>query len=360
MRYFIFLFVVCILTLRTYGVADSVTPSTQRDTSAVEVVCSSTECYTIIKELGRGAFGRVCAVEDSKGRKFALKTYIIDHMEWFAGHIYNDIEREFMRGQQLEHPNIIKSYDFFTSSAEKKEMRSHLVLELVEGRTLYETDQASFSSQEALTHADQFCNALYYAFSQGLMHIDLHPGNIMLSNASEIKIIDLASFASFEEIRRFAADVQENAAEAGAAVVNTSNTLIMPEAYGLNVKTAALKQLKLKRFFLRHPHLLSKFRRFFADQNVRFAASPADRLEEIPTVQSEKTIFDEMFIYCVTNICVDIVLKSDFSPDVKDHLCAEIKKIALNHTEDVAEHKESSVDHYLYRVIDILEHFQSK
>jgi serine/threonine protein kinase len=113
------LLIITIACFFNFGVgcyADAELEPSQHEGSILQTICSPTECYTITKELGNGAFGRVYAVEDSKGQKFALKTYMIEMEKVFEGHIFLDLEREFSRGQMLDHPNIIRSYDFFLST----------------------------------------------------------------------------------------------------------------------------------------------------------------------------------------------------------------------------------------------------
>ena len=131
---FLYLTIASFLTIGVGCVADAELVPSQQEGSTLQTICSPTECYRITKELGNGVFGRVCAVENSKGQKFALKTYIIEREE-LSRHVF-DIEREFSRGQQLDHPNIIKSYEFFTSTSQEQQVMHHLVIDLVEGQTL--------------------------------------------------------------------------------------------------------------------------------------------------------------------------------------------------------------------------------
>jgi hypothetical protein len=231
----------------------------------------------------------------------------------------------------------------------------NLILDLVEGQTLFQTQKGSFSSKEAIYQIKQFCNALHYALSQELMHIDLHGGNIMISNKFEVKIIDLASFTSFEEIRGFA---QEQLEETPVAVEADANNNSPLQKRAIKAELEPNKREKLRKFFSKYPHFLEKFQK--RHRNFRGKKKPwvVEEPEEKTIIQSEKTTFDEMFIWTVTEACVDILLKSNLRREVKVNLCAEIKKLAWNQSEDIAEHKENSADHYLNELTHLLDNFK--
>ena len=177
------------------------------------------------------------------------------------------------------------------------------------------------------------------------MHLDLHSQNIMVSDKSEVKIIDLASFTSFEEIRSFAMEKEEEEAPAAAEEEANHNAQLKKWATKVPKEELHVKREKLKKFFSKHPHFLERFKK-------------KHRNKEKTAIQSEKTAFDEIFIWTVTEACVDIVLKSDLSREVKVNLCAEIKKLAWNQGEDIAERKADSADRYLYELTHLLGHYK--
>jgi eukaryotic-like serine/threonine-protein kinase len=88
----------------------------------------------------------------------------------------------------LNHPNIVKLHDFI------EEGDSHyLVMELIEGFNLNEYQNKVTGpmpiSMAALLISETL-KALAHAHQQGVVHLDIKPSNIMLSNKEEIKVLD--------------------------------------------------------------------------------------------------------------------------------------------------------------------------
>lgn len=165
-----------------------------------DVLCSSQDCYTIIKSLGRGSFGRVFEVKNEEGTPFALKWYR-SNKNSLRGvlDLYRDVEREYRIGQLLNHPNIIRSIETFEGNFN--------VLEFVKGESLMRTPRGSLNEEQVFTLALQLVSTLKFALSCHLMNWDLHAGNVMIDENKELKIIDLASFVFFHEIESIYHDV---------------------------------------------------------------------------------------------------------------------------------------------------------
>lgn len=98
-------------------------------------ICSPAECFSISRQLGEGAFGEVYAVKNSLGETFALKTYKVSEQEYTDNWLgaLADAEREFQRGQMLDHAHIVKAYDLFSAKS-CIQATNYLVLQLVEGK----------------------------------------------------------------------------------------------------------------------------------------------------------------------------------------------------------------------------------
>lgn len=91
---------------------------------------------------------------------------------------------------RLNHPNLPAFTDFFTEGT-----RHFLVMEYIDGSTLEELLEANhgpFSERRVLGWARQLCDVLEYLHSQQppVIFRDLKPGNIMLTRAGHIKLID--------------------------------------------------------------------------------------------------------------------------------------------------------------------------
>lgn len=163
---------------------------------------SPAESYWIVKTLGSGAFGKVYEVEDSRGEHYALKTLLhrqmID-MDQKANQLFNDLAREFERGQQLDHPNIIKTIDYQPASDQRQP--EFMVMELVEGQMLMSMPTKSLSLIQLVRVLNEFMNVLRYAHSNGVYYLDLHEGNIMITKDKHLKMVDLAGYMTAEELQ---------------------------------------------------------------------------------------------------------------------------------------------------------------
>jgi len=104
--------------------------------------------------------------------------------------------REAQKTQQLSHPNIIRVYDF---GGEKQ--AHYLVMEWLDGETLEEVIRRSrpngLSYKNAVKLLNQVISALKYAHSQGVIHADLKPSNIMLTRDGTIKLFDFGVSRAF-------------------------------------------------------------------------------------------------------------------------------------------------------------------
>lgn len=167
-----------------------------------ETICSPTECYRIVK-LGEGGFGKVYAVENSSRMPFAIKSHKKNMGYEMSPGVLGDAEGEFSRGQTLNHPNIIKSHDLFTAFISSMGQTTNIVLDLVEGKTLNSTERGAISGDISFKASMQLIDALQYWLSFDLIYFDLHGGNLMLDDQSNLMVIDLESFFSIDEIPAF-------------------------------------------------------------------------------------------------------------------------------------------------------------
>ena len=87
---------------------------------------------------------------------------------------------------QLDHPNVVKVYDFG-----HRQGLYYLVMELVDGVNLRQTLRAGgLSTQEALAMVPRICEALQFAHDHGVVHRDIKPENILIDRQGAVKIAD--------------------------------------------------------------------------------------------------------------------------------------------------------------------------
>ncbi len=101
---------------------------------------------------------------------------------------------------KLSHPNIVAVYD--VSHAEGL---NYIVMELIEGVTLKEYLQRKghLTWQETLFFTQQMTRALAHAHSRGVIHQDIKPQNVLITNEGQAKVTDfgIASVAANQETR---------------------------------------------------------------------------------------------------------------------------------------------------------------
>jgi serine/threonine-protein kinase len=146
--------------------------------------------YQIQSALGSGGFGSVyLAVDTWIGKKVAIK---VPHRQNID---FGELLREPRLLAALNHPNIVSIL-----TAEKQENVFFLVMEYVQGETLESIiERGGLELTRALDFTCQICNALEHAHTQGVLHRDLRPANVLVSEAGMAKVADFGT-ARFLEI----------------------------------------------------------------------------------------------------------------------------------------------------------------
>jgi serine/threonine protein kinase len=143
--------------------------------------------YEVLGRLGTGGTADVFrARESATGRQLALKVLRPDTAAK-PGELAAFV-REAKTLQRLSHPGLVAGH-----GAAKSGDTYFARLELVDGRTLLELlDEGHRLEEEgALRIVLAVAEVLAYLDSQGLVHRDVKPGNIMLGNNGRVKLIDL-------------------------------------------------------------------------------------------------------------------------------------------------------------------------
>ena len=141
--------------------------------------------YRIHEPLGSGGFGTVYLAEDTWiDKRVALK---IPHRQNLD---FGELLREPRLLASLNHPNIVN-----VITAEKQDNTFFIVMEYVPGETL-ETLIAGKGALDLATVLDYTCqiaNAVEHAHKQGVIHRDLRPANVFVTEKAVVKVGDFGT-----------------------------------------------------------------------------------------------------------------------------------------------------------------------
>jgi len=142
--------------------------------------------YEIQKLLGMGGMGAVYKARDMEvERMVGLKVIRPD----LAGNpaILARFKQELVLARQVTHKNIVRIYDLNEADGVK-----FITMEFIEGEDLRTilTRAGKLTPDEAVNIITQVCAGLQAAHSEGVIHRDLKPGNIMRDHAGRVVIMD--------------------------------------------------------------------------------------------------------------------------------------------------------------------------
>jgi serine/threonine protein kinase len=144
--------------------------------------------YQLKDELGRGATARVFMAQDlTLGRQVALKRMQI--APDVSASDYKQLAARFLQEGQtlarLSHahiPHVIESGEW--------ESIPSIVMELIEGEKLFSYIQAQPAMKDVVLRLAEIADALHHAHTQGVVHRDIKPDNILISQHKGAWLMD--------------------------------------------------------------------------------------------------------------------------------------------------------------------------
>ena len=146
--------------------------------------------YVLERELGRGGMGTVYRALDRNKQGLPTQHHhvAVKVLREELAHLPNALQalrREAHQAQSLSHPGIVNVFDF-----DRDGDVYFITMELLEGELLSDLIQrlrpGKLSREAATDILRDLGNAVAYAHSRGVLHMDLKPGNVMITTQGEV------------------------------------------------------------------------------------------------------------------------------------------------------------------------------
>lgn len=191
--------------------------------------------YRVDDLIGRGGMASVFRGYDlTLGREVAIKILKQDLANDTAFRTRFRLEAQ--AASRMAHPTIVRVYDAGEDSEVGADGQPHpipyIVMELVRGRLLKDiAAEGPMPPADALRYVDGILEALEYSHRAGVVHRDIKPGNVMVTDAGQVKVMDFG-------IARAVSDSSSTVAET-TAIIGTAAYFSPEQAKGEPVDARA-------------------------------------------------------------------------------------------------------------------------
>ena len=214
------------LTMAVSHSADSLESSASGSDNSIKDLFADHPRYEVISRIARGGMGVVFKAKHRNMRRtVALK--VINQSLIRDSKVVERFHREVQTAARLSHPNIVTAYD-----AEQANNNHFLVMEFVDGENLASLVQRDnpIPIHDACQYIRQVADGLQYAHGQGVVHRDIKPHNLMLSDGT-VKILDfgLASLAEITPAKNEDGEIPESSSLTAACSIMGTPDFMSPE-----------------------------------------------------------------------------------------------------------------------------------
>ena len=144
--------------------------------------------YRIEGRLGVGGMSTVHLAFDNRLERYVALKLLAEHLADDPTFV-SRFRREALAAARLVHPNIVQVFDFGFDSGHHQHF---IVMEHVSGNSCAELlrDHGHLEVTQAIDVVSQACRGLDYAHRNGVVHRDVKPGNLLVSDSDVVKLAD--------------------------------------------------------------------------------------------------------------------------------------------------------------------------
>ena len=152
--------------------------------------------YRVVRQLGQGGMGSVWLAEDEKLDGFKVAIKMLPSVLVNNKRAYSQVKAEALVSLKLSHPNIATVRAF-----EEESGSPFLVMDYIDGQTLddYLAEKGKLTEEETVKLLKPVAAALDYAHSQGVVHRDVKPGNVMIRRDGTPFVLDFGIAREIQE-----------------------------------------------------------------------------------------------------------------------------------------------------------------
>lgn len=151
-----------------------------------------TDRYRFIRRIGKGAFSTVLLVKDTVINEEMILKVLHDKMSVDEAMIKRFV-REIQYARKISHPHVIRIYDFL-SMGNMYAISMEFFPSLSLSAELKSKEPFDFA--RALNIAADVASGLHAAHLTGVIHRDVKPGNILVDNSDNVKVVDFGISAA--------------------------------------------------------------------------------------------------------------------------------------------------------------------
>ena len=157
--------------------------------------------YKIVRELGKGGFGRVyVAHQETPVERYVALKILQQHRQDEATVSRFLIEQQAMA--RMNHPNIAKIYD-----AGESGRGPFLAMELIEGEPITDyCDNNCLDIHDRLRLFEDVCKGVHHAHQNAVIHRDIKPSNILVMETDGVPVAKIIDFGVAKAIGRTLTD----------------------------------------------------------------------------------------------------------------------------------------------------------